>query len=90
MNSALTDALKKCPAQILVMLELVYINGLMQREVAQMWGWTDSKVSRALAAGMQTISEGTLRAVKQADPWLELRWEDFVELCSGTDWTFLT
>lgn len=89
MHGALTSALEKCPLQTLVMLQLVYLNGLTQREVAKMWGWTDAKVSRTLSAGMQTIREETMQLVKKTDAWLELRWEDFIELCSHAEFPFL-
>jgi RNA polymerase sigma factor (sigma-70 family) len=81
MKTALLAAMERCPAQSYVMLQLVHLNGLTQREVAQAWGWHESKVSRALDAAAERIATETLRAVQEADPWLELGWDDFVELC---------
>lgn len=89
LRSALTVALSKTPNQTLVMLQLVHMNGLTQREVSRMWGWTEAKVSRSLSSGLEFISRETLNEVKRMDAWLELRWEDFIELCGTTDWSFL-
>ena len=88
MKTALTAAMAKCPSQSFVMLRLVYLNGLSQREVAQLWGCHESKVSRALDSALELIASETLRSVKEADPWLEVGWDDFLELCRCTD--FLT
>lgn len=85
MRNALLAALAKCPAQSFVMLQLVYLNGLTQREVAQAWGWHESKLSRTLESATELIATETLRAVKAADPWIELGWDDFVELCRCND-----
>jgi len=80
MRDALREAVSKCPAETLVMLQLVFLNDLTQREVARMWGWSDAKVSRALHHAMDLISKETLRGVKQADEWIELQWEDILEI----------
>jgi RNA polymerase sigma factor (sigma-70 family) len=89
MRDALSSALRKCSAEVMVMLQLVHINGLTQREVARMWGWTDSKISRALDAGMRRIADDTMCAVRRADAWLDLTWEDFVEFAANADWSHL-
>lgn len=85
MKTALLAAMGKCPAQSYVMLQLVHLNGLTQREVAHMWGWHESKVSRTLDAAKELIATETLRAIKATDPWIELGWDDFVELCRCGD-----
>lgn len=85
MKGALLSAIAKCPVESFLMLQLVYLNGLTQREVAQMWGWHESKVSRTLDSAMELIQGETLQAVKATDPWIELGWNDFVELCRCPD-----
>lgn len=83
LEKALRAALGQCPAESMVMLQLVYLGGLTQREVAQMWSWTDAKVSRLLARTLQQIAGETLRAIRETDHWLDLTWTDFLELCAG-------
>jgi hypothetical protein len=73
----------------MLMLRLVYLNTLTQREVGRMWGWHESKVSRCLTQAMTDIQATTLSEIKRRDPWLDLAWEDFVELCESHQIGFL-
>ena len=68
----------------LLMLKLLHLHRISQREIARMWGWHESKVSRALETTRQQIAAAILDELKRTDPWLELRWEDFIELCERT------
>jgi predicted DNA-binding protein (UPF0251 family) len=70
------------------MLKLVHLHDLSQREISRMWGWHESKVSRTLDGARQSVSKIILLELKKVDPWLELRWEDFVELCAGSSEIF--
>lgn len=88
METALSSAMKKCSSQAFVLLRLVYLNGLTQREAARLWGWHESKVSRTLDSALKLIASETLYAMKAADPWIEVGWDDFVELCNCTDRLF--
>jgi RNA polymerase sigma factor (sigma-70 family) len=83
MQAALLKAFDQCPAQHMVILQLVFIQGMTQRQVAGLWGCHETKISRMLDSAMERIAADTLRAVKQADPWLNLKWDDFLELCDG-------
>lgn len=83
LENALRSALRKCPDEPLVLLQLVYLGGLTQREAARMWSWTDAKVSRVLAQTLEQISRETLRSIQRTDGWLDLTWRDFLELCDG-------
>ena len=83
LKNSLQAAFAKTPAEGLLMLRLVYLNGLTQREVGHMWGWHESKVSRLLTQAMTGIETSTLSEIKRRDPWLDLAWEDFVELCES-------
>ena len=71
-------------AETVLMLKLVHLHQLTQREIARMWGWHESKVSRTLEVTRQNVARVILAELKKVDPWLELRWEDFVELCAGS------
>jgi RNA polymerase sigma factor (sigma-70 family) len=83
MRNALNEAFGARPGWEVVMLQLHHLHGLSQRELAAIWGWHETKVSRALSKSMESIASDTLAAVKRADPWLELRWEDFMELAGN-------
>jgi len=85
MRGALTRAFGSCPAEAVVMLQLVHLYGLTQREVCGIWGYTESKVSRRLSAAVGQIAQETMCAVADADEWLEIRWEDFLDFCRGVE-----
>jgi RNA polymerase sigma factor (sigma-70 family) len=88
----LRDAIKRAFAKqepdAVLMLKLVHLHELSQREIARMWGWHESKVSRTLDVTRQNVARIILSELKRIDPWLELRWEDFVELCAGSSDVF--
>jgi hypothetical protein len=67
----------------MVILQLVFIHGMTQRQVAKIWGCHEAKISRMLDSAMDQIAADTLRSIKLADPWLNIQWEDFLELCDG-------
>lgn len=89
LRRSLEAAFAACPRQTLLMLRLVYVHGLTQREIMRMWGWSESKVSRALSQAMDEIQTNTLRHIKEADSWLELTWQDFIDLCETHQLGFL-
>ena len=84
LRAAIRNAFAKRDSESVLMLKLVHLHQLTQREVARMWGWHESKVSRALDAARESIARDILLELKRADPWLDLQWEDFLELCSGS------
>ena len=86
---SLQAAFAACPAPDLVMLRLLYLHGLTQRELMRMWNWSESKVSRKLSRAMQQIQQNTLANLKAQDPWLKLAWQDFVDLCETHQIGFL-
>jgi RNA polymerase sigma factor (sigma-70 family) len=81
LRDSLKAAFINCSPEARVLLRLVYLHELSQREIVQMLGWSESKVSRFLSKAMEEIETHTLAEVKKRDPWLELAWQDFVELC---------
>ncbi len=83
LRQALAAAFLACPAEPLVMLRLVHVHGVTQREAGRMWCWSESKVSRALANAGRRIRTHTLRSLRQHDPWLHLTWRDVVEVCGA-------
>jgi RNA polymerase sigma factor (sigma-70 family) len=86
---SLRAAFRSCTPQALLLLRLVYLHGLTQREVCRMLGWTEARVSRTLSGAMQEIEKATLRYLGNRDPLLKLTWADFVELCEVHQTGFL-
>jgi len=89
LRDSLKAAFARCPADAMVLLRLVYLHGLTQRELVTMLGWSESKVSRLLSGSMAQIEKDTLKEVKKRDPWLELTWQDFVDMCQTHQIGFL-
>lgn len=79
-RGCLMNAWGKCPAESRVMLQLVYLESITQREIAALWGWHESKVSRSLDSAMQGIRRETLREFAAFDPASSLGWEDLLAL----------
>jgi DNA-directed RNA polymerase specialized sigma24 family protein len=81
MRDAVARAFRECAAEDFVLVQLAHTNGLRGRELAHMFACSEATISRSLVRARQGIVESTLRHVRERDPWLELRWEDFIELC---------
>jgi RNA polymerase sigma-70 factor len=89
LRESLQAAFARCSADAMVLLRLVYLHDLTHREIVRMLGWSESKVSRHLSGAMQEIETHTLRELKRHDPWLDLTWQDFVDLCENYEIGFL-
>lgn len=89
LRASLRAAFASCPPGAVLMLRLVYLHDLTQREAGQLLGWTESKTSRALAQTMAQIKKQTLDHLRQRQPHLELTWEDFLTLCASREIDFL-
>jgi len=85
LGPALRRALAACEVEELILLQLVHIHGVTQREIANLWKWHESRVSRHIKRTEAKIAKLTLQSVKETDPYLELRWNDFVELCQSVE-----
>ena len=66
--------------EIMLMLRLVHIYKITQREIGRMWNWHESKVSRTLESAHIKIKTAVLMELRRTDPWLTLEWGDFLEL----------
>jgi RNA polymerase sigma factor (sigma-70 family) len=81
MRGAVESAFRQCDPQDFVLLQLAHTNGLLGRELALMFSCSEAKISRDLEDARRKIVVATLSYVQARDPWLELKWEDFVDLC---------
>ncbi|MBT8043323.1 MAG: hypothetical protein KJO79_00100 [Verrucomicrobiae bacterium] len=83
-RDSLLHALTKCDPLHLVMMRLVVVHGVRQDLVGNLFGWSQSKVSRAISSVMNSLKEETMAEIKRADPWLEIEWDDFLSLCRSS------
>jgi DNA-directed RNA polymerase specialized sigma24 family protein len=81
LSRCVINAFSEADPEILLMLRLVHIYGVTQREIGRMWRWHESKVSRSLDQAGKTIKKRVLAEIRKTDPWLTLTWEDFSDLC---------
>ena len=84
LRSALSQAFARCDPGSVLILQLVGVHGVNQQAVAMALGWSQSKVSRSMAALMTRLREETLAEIHRVDPWLDLHWEDLVALCQSS------
>lgn len=84
LRDALLHAFGQCNPRDLMLMRLVSIHGVRQEILAHSLGWSQSKVSRAIAGVMDEIRTKTMEELKKADPWLDLDWTDFLGLCRNT------
>jgi len=81
MRGAVEAAFRGCDAEAFVLVQLAYTNGLRGRELAQMFSCSEATISRDLEEARRSIADATMNYVRQKDPWLILKWEDFLDLC---------
>ena len=81
MRDAIQFAFEQCRAEEFVLLQLEYCDQLEREELARMFDCSKATVSRMLSDARVSIAETTTNFLRQRDPWLELKWEDFLELC---------
>ena len=83
LRHSLQNAFASCPAETLILLQLRYMHNLSQRELVRMVGYHESKISRMLSSSMEDIRTATLAEIRKSDPWLQLSWEDLLDLCDS-------
>jgi DNA-directed RNA polymerase specialized sigma24 family protein len=88
LRDALHRAFAAVDAEKLVLFRLIHSHGVPQKRVAGMWGWHESKVSRAMEALRGELKDAILAEVRRRDAWLELKWEDFIGLCAESNQLF--
>ncbi|MEP6670587.1 MAG: hypothetical protein ABJF10_15610 [Chthoniobacter sp.] len=81
MRGAVEAAFHECDAEDFVLVQLAHANDLLGRELAQMYSCSEAKISRDLERARRSIADATMNYVREKDPWLVLKWEDFLDLC---------
>src|SRR5262249_9228770 len=89
LRDGLRAGFASCSPEAMVLLRLVYLHGVTQREIGRMLGWHEAKVSRTLSGAMDQIKSETLRQLKEREPWLTFTWEDLIEVCETEQIGFL-
>lgn len=83
MARSIRQAFASLEPDVLVMLKLSFLHGVSQMEIARMWRCDQTRVSRTLSAARQRIATETMRVIREADPSLEIDWDDFKRLCAS-------
>lgn len=81
LRDALKAVLARVDAEKLVIVRLIESYEVPQKQVGGIWGWHESKVSRAKSELLAEMKQAITEEVKKSDPWLHLEWEDFLALC---------
>lgn len=66
----------------LVMVRLMISYEVPQKRLGNLMGWHESKIFRAKSDLVAELRTRIMEEVRRADPWLELEWDDFMELCA--------
>jgi DNA-directed RNA polymerase specialized sigma24 family protein len=80
MCAAIEAAFQSCPAEDFVLLQLAHADRLRGEELGRMFACSASKISRQLDCASKGIAAATLEHIRRTDPWIELTWDDFIEL----------
>jgi RNA polymerase sigma factor (sigma-70 family) len=83
LHNSVKDACQACEPEAMVMLKLVYIYDVSQRQLARAWGWHESKISRHLDSALNGIRDRALSKLRSLDSHLDVTWDDFLSLCQN-------
>jgi RNA polymerase sigma factor (sigma-70 family) len=65
-----------------VFLRLVFLYDIKRERIARMWGCHPSTIGREITMGLATLRTRTLEYLRRADPFLEIEWQDCLEVCT--------
>jgi DNA-directed RNA polymerase specialized sigma24 family protein len=82
LRDAIARARERIDAEKLVLVRLMVAYEVPQKRLGTLMGWHESKISRAKTDLLAELRTRIMEEVRLADPWLELTWEDFMELCA--------
>lgn len=83
-RDAVAFGFRQCEAEAFVIVYLQYYHDLDRDDLKHMFQYSESTIRRKLEDARENFRKNILSYVHERDPWLELRWEDFVELCRTT------
>jgi Homeodomain-like domain len=81
LRTSLKNAFVRANRERLLLLHLVYLHGIKQRELADIYGCNESTISRWLNATLEQIHDDTLHEVEDQDTAVRLDWREILQLC---------
>lgn len=81
LRQAIEKAFQMCSPEDFVLLQLFHCDEIKQQELAKIWGCDAATISRKLKRAGAEVSSRVIEHVRATDPYLELQWSDFLELC---------
>ena len=84
LRDAILRAYSACPPEDLVLVKLALARRVPQEVLADFLGWSQSKVSRQLAAVLSRLRSAILEEIRRADPWLVIEWDDVIAYCRSS------
>lgn len=81
LREAIEQAFKHCSSEDFVLLQLAHCDGIRQAELARIWECDTATISRKLKRAQTEVGTRIIEYVMATDPYLELEWSDFLDLC---------
>jgi len=81
LRTSFKKAFARSNRQQLLLLCLVHLHGIKQKELADIYGCNESTISRWLDGTRKQIYDDTLRGVEALDAAIGLDWREIVQLC---------
>lgn len=81
LREALSGSFCSLPPRQLVFLRLVFLYGIKRERLAEIWQLHPSNVGRQIGEALNSLRSGTLSRLKRLDPWIQITWEDCLEVC---------
>lgn len=90
LKAAIQSAIKSCPNDAWLIFQLVYQHGIPQHIAGALWGWKDYETSRQLKSVKELMKTVIVNELNQADPHLNLGWDEALDICQTLDLGFMT
>lgn len=81
LRQAIEQAFERCTPEDFVLLQLTHCDGILQQDLAKIWGCDAATISRKLKRAGAEVAARIIEYVGANDPYLEIEWSDFLELC---------
>ena len=84
LKEAIEAGFAACTPEQFVLIRLACADRLRFADLGRMWGCNPGTISRRLDEAKSLVERTALQYIRQADPWIELEWADFAQLCRST------
>lgn len=82
LHECIDEAINSLNIEHRLMLRLVFIENLQHQEIAQMWGVSNTTITRTFQTSMTQVKRRTMNALVVREPWLQLQWDDFLQIAA--------